>query len=60
VTKWSKLETMWKGVSVDPLLAEVDTNAKHVNAWCDGGYTTNSPIDDMTGGRGVDRGWVRW
>ena len=51
---------MWKGVSVDPLLAEVDTNAKHVNAWCDGGYTTNSPIDDMTGGRGVDRGWVRW
>ena len=42
---------MWKGVSVDPLLAEVDTNAKFVSAWCGGGYTTNFPIEDMTGGR---------
>ena len=42
---------MWKGVSVDPLLAEVDTNAKFVSAWCDGGYTTNLPTEDMTGGR---------
>ena len=51
VTKWSKLETMWKGVSVDTLLAEVDTNAEYVSAWCDGGYTTHLPIEDVTRGR---------
>jgi DMSO/TMAO reductase YedYZ molybdopterin-dependent catalytic subunit len=27
VTKWSKLDTTWKGVSVDTLLAEVETDA---------------------------------
>jgi DMSO/TMAO reductase YedYZ molybdopterin-dependent catalytic subunit len=51
VTKWSKLDTMWKGVSVDTLLAEVETKAGYVSAWCDGGYTTNLPLEDVTGGR---------
>ena len=51
VTKWSKFDTTWKGVSVDRLLATVKTDAKHVSAWCDGGYTTNLPIEDVTGGR---------
>ena len=52
VTKWSKLDTTWKGVSVDTLLAAVDTTeARYVSAWCDGGYTTNLPLEDVTGGR---------
>jgi DMSO/TMAO reductase YedYZ molybdopterin-dependent catalytic subunit len=51
VTKWSKLATMWKGMSVDVLLDAADTDAKYVSAWCDGGYTTNLPFADLTGGR---------
>ena len=52
VTKWSKLDTTWTGVSVDTLLEGVDTDAGYVTAWCDGGYTTNLPLEDLTGGRG--------
>jgi DMSO/TMAO reductase YedYZ molybdopterin-dependent catalytic subunit len=50
VTKWSKLATTWKGVSVDTLLEEVDT-AEFVVAFCDGGYTTNLPFEEVTGGK---------
>src|SRR5215204_7432107 len=28
-----------------------DTGAGYVTAWCDGGYTTNLPLEDVTGGR---------
>jgi DMSO/TMAO reductase YedYZ molybdopterin-dependent catalytic subunit len=51
VTKWSKLGTTWKGVSVDTLLAGVNTDAAFVSAWCDGGYTTNLPLADVVGGQ---------
>jgi DMSO/TMAO reductase YedYZ molybdopterin-dependent catalytic subunit len=51
VTKWSKLDTAWEGVSVDNLLEEVETGAEYAVAFCDGGYTTNLPLDDLTGGR---------
>ncbi len=51
VTKWSKLDTGWKGVSLDTLLQAVETSAGYVSAWCDGGYTTNLPVGDVTGGR---------
>jgi DMSO/TMAO reductase YedYZ molybdopterin-dependent catalytic subunit len=51
VTKWSKLDTEWTGVSLDLLLNEAAPQAKHVMAFCDGGYTTNLPIEDVTGGR---------
>ena len=51
VTKWSKLDTTWEGVSVDVLLDGIETSAEHVVAACDGGYTTNLPLDDVTGGR---------
>jgi len=51
VTKWSKLDTGWKGVSVDTLLAEAQTAGAYVTAWSDGGYTTNLPVADVTGGR---------
>jgi DMSO/TMAO reductase YedYZ molybdopterin-dependent catalytic subunit len=51
VTKWSKFGTRWEGVSVDTLLADVSTAAGYILAFCDGGYTTNLPLDDVTGGR---------
>ena len=51
VTKWSKLDTEWEGVSVDTLLEGVDTTADYVLAYCDGGYTTNLPLEDVTSGK---------
>jgi DMSO/TMAO reductase YedYZ molybdopterin-dependent catalytic subunit len=50
VTRWSKLDTVWDGVSVDTLLAGAETSAEYVLAFCDGGYTTNLPLEDVTGG----------
>jgi DMSO/TMAO reductase YedYZ molybdopterin-dependent catalytic subunit len=51
VTKWTKLDTTWTGVAIDTLLDGVDSEAEHVVAWCDGDYTTNVPLEDVTGGR---------
>jgi DMSO/TMAO reductase YedYZ molybdopterin-dependent catalytic subunit len=51
VTKWSKLDTEWEGVSVDTLLAAVEHDAEYATAFCDGGYTTNVPLEDLTDGK---------
>ncbi len=51
VTKWSKLDTTWRGVSVDTLLENIDTEAEYLTAWSDGGYTTNLALEDVTDGR---------
>ena len=51
MTCWSKLDTVWRGVSVDMLLDQVEHHAPYVLAFCDGGYITNLPIEDVTGGR---------
>ena len=51
VTKWSKLDTHWQGVSLDTLLEGVETSAEFVVAHSDGGYTTNLPLVDVTGGK---------
>jgi DMSO/TMAO reductase YedYZ molybdopterin-dependent catalytic subunit len=51
VTKWSKLDTVWEGISVDTLLQGVKTSAEYVMAFSDGGYTTNLPLADITGGK---------
>jgi DMSO/TMAO reductase YedYZ molybdopterin-dependent catalytic subunit len=51
VTKWSKLDTHWQGVSLDTLLEGVETSAEFVVAHSDGGYTTNLPLADVTGGK---------
>jgi DMSO/TMAO reductase YedYZ molybdopterin-dependent catalytic subunit len=56
VTKWSKLDTRWTGVPVDVLLDGVESAAEFVTAWCDGGYTTNVPLEDLAGGRA----WVAY
>ena len=51
VTRWSKLDTEWQGVSVDTLLAEAGEDAPFVVAFCDGGYTTNLALEDVTDGK---------
>src|SRR4051794_23116090 len=55
VTKWSKFETVWTGVSIDTIIAagaeKGITPAPFVVAACDGGYTTNLPLADVTGGK---------
>ena len=51
VTRWSKVGTVWRGVSVDTLLAEVEADAPYATAFCDGGYTSNLALDDLTGGK---------
>jgi DMSO/TMAO reductase YedYZ molybdopterin-dependent catalytic subunit len=50
VTKWSKLDTVWEGVPVASLHDGVETAAEFVVAFCDGGYTTNLPLEDVAGG----------
>jgi DMSO/TMAO reductase YedYZ molybdopterin-dependent catalytic subunit len=58
VTTWSKLGTSFTGVSVDDLFAEVGVqpSATHVVAWSVTGYTTNLPLEHVTGGKA----WIVW
>jgi DMSO/TMAO reductase YedYZ molybdopterin-dependent catalytic subunit len=53
VTKWTKLDMRWRGVSVDTLLERVDLlpDAAFVIAWSDGDYTTNLPLADIVDGQ---------
>ncbi|GAA3698334.1 sulfite oxidase-like oxidoreductase [Microlunatus aurantiacus] len=51
VTRWSKLATRWRGVSLDHLLAGVETSALYATVDCYGGYTTNLPLADLRGGK---------
>ncbi|GAA2431815.1 sulfite oxidase-like oxidoreductase [Streptomyces macrosporus] len=51
VTRWSKFDTTWRGVSLDVLLEGVRTDAGFAVAECHGGYTTNLPLADLRGGR---------
>jgi DMSO/TMAO reductase YedYZ molybdopterin-dependent catalytic subunit len=56
VTRWSKLDTLWGGVTIDALLAAAglaEPPAPHVMVHCDGGYTTNLPVADLLGGKGM-------
>ena len=56
VTRWSKLGTGWEGVSLDTLLADVETGADYALVSSYGGYTTNLPLDDLLDGRA----WVAY
>ena len=51
VTRWSKLETTWRGVSLDTLLADVESAADYALVQCYGGYTTNLPLEDLLDGQ---------
>ncbi|MGK3203427.1 sulfite oxidase-like oxidoreductase [Amycolatopsis sp. MEPSY49] len=51
VTRWSKLGTTWRGVSLDVLLADVETAADYAMVHSSGGYTTNLPLEDLLDGK---------
>jgi len=49
VTTWSKLDNLWEGVRVVDLMTRVrlKPEARYVIVHCDGGYTTNLPLDEF-------------
>jgi DMSO/TMAO reductase YedYZ molybdopterin-dependent catalytic subunit len=51
VTRWSKLATVWEGVSLDTLLDGIATTASFAMAESYGGYTTNLPLADLRSGK---------
>lgn len=50
VTKWSKFDTNWKGVSLDEIIKQVNLKpeAKFLIAHSYDGYSTNIPLEDIT------------
>jgi DMSO/TMAO reductase YedYZ molybdopterin-dependent catalytic subunit len=56
VTKWSKFDTRWRGVTFDDLMKAAGLQlpaAPYVMAHCDGGYTTNLAVADLCAGKGM-------
>lgn len=56
VTKWTKLDTRWRGVIIDDLLAAAGLEAPPTAftlAHSFDGYTTNVPAADLLGGRAM-------
>jgi DMSO/TMAO reductase YedYZ molybdopterin-dependent catalytic subunit len=56
VTKWSKLDTTWQGVTFDDLLKTLnlaDAPASYIMAYSEGAYTTNIPVADLVNGQGM-------
>jgi DMSO/TMAO reductase YedYZ molybdopterin-dependent catalytic subunit len=55
VTKWSKFDTNWEGVSFDDILAAAGITAPtgFVLAHSFDGYSTNVPVEDLAGGKAM-------
>ena len=55
VTQWSKLDTRWEGVLVDDVFAAagVEPPTPWLLAHSFDGYSTNVPVQDVTGGKGM-------
>lgn len=51
VTRWSRFDTHWRGVSLDTLFEDVETAAEYAVAHSHGDYTTNLPLEDLLDGR---------
>ncbi|KQM59566.1 MULTISPECIES: sulfite oxidase-like oxidoreductase [unclassified Agreia] len=51
VTRWSKLGTTWRGVSLDTLFADIETSDAYTMIESYGGYTTNVPLEDLLDGK---------
>ena len=51
VTRWSKLGTSWRGVSLDTLFEGIETTEAYTMAHSYGGYTTNIPLEDLLDGK---------
>jgi DMSO/TMAO reductase YedYZ molybdopterin-dependent catalytic subunit len=58
VTKWSKFDTVWRGVKVKDLLdrAGIQDGATHVMGHAEYGYTANLPLEDAL----LDESMVVW
>lgn len=56
VTKWSKLDTSFGGVSLDAFWDEVQPEGAFAIVRSAGGYTTNLPMEDLTG----RKAWLVW
>ena len=56
VTTWSKLDTSWRGVTIDDLLEAAGLSEPpqaFVMVHCDGDYTTNVPVEDLVDGKAM-------
>jgi len=56
VTTWSKLDTTWRGVTIDALLAAAglaEPPGPFALIHCEGGYTTNVPSEDLVDGKAM-------
>lgn len=56
VTTWSKLDTEWQGVTIDALLEAAglaEPPEPYAMIHCDGGYTTNLPVEDLIDGKAM-------
>ena len=56
VTTWSKLDTHWQGVTIDALLEAAGLDEPptgYAMMHCDGGYTTNVPVEDLIDGKAM-------
>jgi DMSO/TMAO reductase YedYZ molybdopterin-dependent catalytic subunit len=56
VTTWSKLDTNWRGVSIDTLLEVCGLSEPpqpFVLVHCEGDYTTNVPAEDLLDGKAM-------
>ena len=51
VTRWSKLDNVWEGVSTRAIISKVTLKpeAKFVMIHCEHGFSTNLPLDDFLG-----------
>jgi DMSO/TMAO reductase YedYZ molybdopterin-dependent catalytic subunit len=47
VTRWSKFDTHWEGVSLDTLFSDLKTDAEYALVHSYGDYTTNLPLQDL-------------
>ncbi|QYJ15735.1 Protein-methionine-sulfoxide reductase catalytic subunit MsrP [Rubrobacter xylanophilus DSM 9941] len=49
VTSWSRLDNLWGGVQAKHILglAEPKPEARYVSVFCEGGYTTNLPLEEL-------------
>ena len=53
VTKWSKFDTQWTGISFEEVirLAKPNDDVTHIMCHSEFGFTANLPIEDVTGDR---------
>jgi DMSO/TMAO reductase YedYZ molybdopterin-dependent catalytic subunit len=56
VTKWTKFDTRWRGVTIDDLLRAAGLATPptaYLMAHCDGGYSTNLLLSDLVDGQAM-------